>query len=98
LAEFEQANAADVDYIAYGPVFFTKTKDYFIGTKDVAAVLGMARKPVVFIGGISASNLPELLRLGARNIAVMRGILQAEDCAQAARGLKGMLIKPLHGR
>ncbi len=29
--EFKGANGADFDYIAFGPIFPTKTKDYFIG-------------------------------------------------------------------
>ena len=36
--QFKKANEEDFDYIAFGPVFPTKTKDYFIGTKDIGKV------------------------------------------------------------
>lgn len=77
--EFEKANEDDVDYIAYGPVFPTKTKDYFLGTGDVKKVLALARKPTFFIGGINLSNVDELVALGAKKIALIRGIAEAQD-------------------
>lgn len=86
--EFEKANADDVDYIAYGPIFTTKTKDYFLGTADVKEVLRIARKPVFLIGGINLSNIDELLAKGAKNIALIRGITESEDVLSAARGFK----------
>ncbi|MEW5758919.1 MAG: thiamine phosphate synthase [Candidatus Omnitrophota bacterium] len=79
LEQFQEANNKDFDYIAFGPVFPTQTKDYFIGTKDIEEVLKIAKKPVVFIGGINLSNISELLSAGVRNIALIRAILQAKD-------------------
>ncbi len=93
LDEFKAANQDDVDYIAYGPIFPTKTKDYFLGAKDVKEIIAIARKPVFFIGGINLDNLDELLKQGARNISLIRGIMQAEDIKAAARAFKDRLIK-----
>lgn len=93
LAELNRANKEDVDYIAYGPIFPTKTKDYFFGTKDIKEVLRIARKPVFFIGGINLSNLDEILKEGAKNIAVIRGIIQAEDIIGSTRNFKDRLIR-----
>ena len=95
--QVQEANEMDLDYIAYGPVFFTKTKDYFVGIEEIPELLRIAQKPVVFIGGIGVNNLPELLRLGAKNIAVMRAILQAKDSAEAGRRLKEMLKEQVLG-
>lgn len=97
LAELEKANGEDVDYIAYGPVFLTKTKDYVLGTKDIKEALKIAKKPVVFIGGINLSNLDEVLKQGARNIAVIRGIIEAEDISARAKSFKDRLVR-LGGR
>jgi len=83
--QFEKSNKEGVDYIAFGPVFPTKTKDYCIGTGDVKKVLGIAKKPVFFIGGIDLLNIDELLGMGAENIALIRGILEADDIEHAAR-------------
>ena len=90
--QFSKANETDVDYIAFGPIFHTLTKDYDIGTKDVERVLAIAKKPVVFIGGINMSNVDMLLEKGARNIAAIRSIVQAEDVRAAARELKEKVL------
>ena len=92
LDEVRKANSADIDYIAYGPVFATQTKKYFLGTKDVKAVLSLSKKPVVLIGGINLSNMDEVLGFGAKNIAVIRGILQAEDIESCTRDFKNKII------
>jgi len=74
-----EANSLDVDYIAYGPVFKTKTKDYFIGIDDVEKVLNLSRHPVFCIGGIDLDNIDFLIEKGVKNIAVIRGITQAKN-------------------
>lgn len=86
--QFEKANSADVDYIAFGPIFQTLTKNYFLGTNDIRKVMDMARKPVVFIGGINMSNIDKVMDEGARNIAVIRDIVQAEDVTARTKALK----------
>ena len=79
LDQFNAAVASCADYIAFGPVFKTPAKDYFLGTKDISAVLKNAKKPVFFIGGVTLDNLDKLLELGVKNIALIRDIIQAED-------------------
>lgn len=92
LEQFQRANQMDVDYVAFGPLFPTKTKSYHIGTGDVSRVLQTALKPVVFIGGINTDNLDLLLVAGASNIALIRDIMQAEDVAARAKWYKSRLI------
>ncbi len=92
LEQFKEANKSDVDYISFGPIFFTKTKDYFIGTQDIADVLKIALKPVIFIGGINILNLDDLLKKGARNIALIRGIVEAEDIGSMTKFFKAKLV------
>jgi len=91
LEQFKEANKSDVDYISFGPIFFTKTKDYFIGTQDIEDVLKTALKPVVFIGGINILNLDDLLKKGVRNIALIRGIVEAEDIRSRTKFFKAKL-------
>ncbi len=91
---YEQVEAAwgsDVDYIAFGPVFPTETKDYFIGTDEVEKVIRFAVKPVVFIGGIDPENINGLLGSGARNIAVIRAITRAVDIKEQVRSFKKII-------
>ncbi len=91
LSQFEKANEEDVDYIAFGPVFPTQTKDYCIGTGDVKKVLRIAKKPVFFIGGIDFLNIDELLSMGAENIALIRGITEAEEIVSKTRQFKNKI-------
>jgi thiamine-phosphate pyrophosphorylase len=93
LEQFEKANEEDVDYIAFGPIFPTKTKDYAIGTADIEDVMRLAKRPVFFIGGITIANMDEILNRGGRNVALIRGVSEAADMAKAARGFKEMLCE-----
>ena len=88
IEQFQNAVGADADYIAFGPIFETKTKDYFLGTKDVKKIAATAAKPVFFIGGINLSNIDIILKEGAKNIALIRGVSEAEDIASATKGFK----------
>lgn len=89
--QVEDANKEDVDYIGYGPVFRTAVKDKCVGTKDVGRILKISKKPVVFIGGITLSNIDELLNRGARNISLIRAITEADDIAGAAGNFRKKL-------
>jgi len=93
LDQLAKANEDDCDYIAFGPIFPTKTKDYSIGTKDVRRVLEIAGKPVFFIGGINLSNIDTLLGKGAKNIAVIRAMLEADDIKTMAEDFKCRLTE-----
>lgn len=95
LEQFRRANEADVDYLAFGPIFPTLAKSYHIGTGDIREALRIARKPVVFIGGIHAGNLDGLLDLGATRIALIRDIMQAEDVAARTRWYREKLSNSL---
>jgi len=90
--QFVSANNSDADYIAYGPIFPTKTKDYSIGLGEIGRVLETAVKPVIFIGGIDMDNIDQILDRGGRNIAVIRGITQADDITGKTIKLKEKII------
>lgn len=95
--EAREANRKDVNYIAFGPIFPTKTKNYHIGTGDIPIVLKQAEKPVVFVGGIDEENIDEVLSLGGRNVAMIRSLVGSDDISQAARNIKGKIRKRLEG-
>lgn len=88
LEQFCIANEADLDYIAFGPIFSTKTKDYSIGIKDISRVMQIAKKPVVFIGGIDLENVDLVLKEGGRNIAAIRSIACAENIKHIIKNYK----------
>ena len=103
MAQFKAANSGGsmaclgFDYIAFGPVFKTKTKDYFLGASDVKEVAGTAKKPVFFIGGINLTNIGSILKRGARNVALIRGITEAADIAHRTKEFKRLLRSSLRG-
>lgn len=89
----EQAKAAindGADYIGVGPIYRTFTK------KDVGEPLGFdyldyvskeVELPFVAIGGIKESNLDEVIRHGAKTIALVTEIVSADDIKATAAKL-----------
>lgn len=88
LEQFTLANEMDLDYIAFGPIFSTKTKEYYIGLENIESVLKIAKKPVVFIGGINLENIDLLIQKGVQNIAMIRGITKAKNVKTRIKNLK----------
>ena len=91
IEEFKQANSDDFNYIAFGPIFPTKAKDFFLGIDDIKEVLGIAIKPVIFIGGIDLTNIDSILRKGVRNIAVIRAITESDNITTAVENLRNKI-------
>lgn len=90
LAQARASLAAAPDYIGVGPVHATPTKKIPDPTLGVAAAAEMIRAvpyPAVAIGGLDSSTLPEVIRAGARNWAVVRAVCGASDPYAAIRGL-----------
>lgn len=88
LEDVRAANACDLDYVGYGPVFPTQTKDYSVGIEEIESVLAVSRFPVFFIGGINIPNIRILKDMGAENFAVITAITRAEDIARAIENLR----------
>ena len=80
----EQLRAADreqVDYIALGPIFGTASKenpDPSVGLENLKRLSGIARKPLVAIGGISRESAPGVLEAGADSAAVISDWLDGD--------------------
>ncbi len=93
LDEFKRSAADDVDYLAFGPIFQTKTKNYCIGTKEIKEIVDFSTRPVFFIGGIDLSNIDDVLDEGACNIALIRGITEASDISARTKEFKEKMHK-----
>ena len=92
----EQALAAvkeGPDYIGVGPIFETPTKPTYqpVGTDLIRQVARRVRIPFVCIGGINQDNLQQVLDAGARRVAVVRAIFEAEDVEQATKDIKKII-------
>jgi thiamine-phosphate pyrophosphorylase len=87
-AQFEEAEASSADYIAFGPVFPTGSKerpDPVVGLEALREMRSLTRKPLVAIGGITLANAPSVIEAGADSVAVIHDLLAAEDIGEQAR-------------
>ncbi|MBN3040835.1 MAG: thiamine phosphate synthase [Candidatus Omnitrophica bacterium] len=91
LEQVKEANSLDIDYIAYGPIYKTKTKDYTVGPEKIEDVIKTSRFPVVFIGGINKENIRAVLKRGARNMAMIREISESPDIKAKIKELKEII-------
>ena len=87
---FEQIREAltfPVDYIAYGPIFDTKTKDNPDNTvglaalKQVREIIGETN--LVAIGGIDGNNFRSVLDVGADSVAIISSLLSDAEQIEA---------------
>jgi thiamine-phosphate pyrophosphorylase len=68
------AESAKIDYLAFGPVFSTVSKDRpdpTVGIAGLRAIRALTRKPLVAIGGITRDNAVTCLEAGANSVAVI---------------------------
>jgi len=90
-AQVRAARAARPDYIAYGPVFATRTKqnpDPVQGLAALRAAVEIAGDiPVVAIGGIGPEQAAAVYATGAAAICAIAAVNGAADIAAAARAL-----------
>jgi thiamine-phosphate pyrophosphorylase len=95
-AQADQAVKLGVDYIGVGPLFQTFTK------KDVVPPVGLGyldyvvknhHIPFVAIGGIKQSNIAEVVKHGARCVALVTEIVGAGDIGARVRALRSEMSK-----
>jgi thiamine-phosphate pyrophosphorylase len=88
-----EIGAAKADYIGVGPVYATPTKEGrpAVGLDLVRFAAEHARMPWFAIGGIDGSNVADVAAAGARRIAVVRAIGDADDPERAAAELRSAL-------
>ena len=83
-----------VDYVAFGPVFSTESKDSSYLQRGLPLLEEIVHlsgiKPVVAIGGITLKNLNEILSTGARGAAVISAMTQAASPQQAVQDLSAV--------
>jgi thiamine-phosphate pyrophosphorylase len=88
LAQLAAADRTSADYIAFGPVFTTATKqnpDPVVGTELLREARRMTKKPLVAIGGITLERAAEVYRAGADSLAVIRDLIGAPNPGARAR-------------
>jgi thiamine-phosphate pyrophosphorylase len=95
----EQAEAAregGADYIGFGPMFPTGTKDTGYtprGLDALRAIRAAVSLPILAIGGITLENVAEVIGAGATAPAVISAIVAAPDIAAAAAEFSRRILK-----
>lgn len=82
---------AGASYVNIGPIFATQTKDVPTGVVGPAMIDAIAPRltiPWTTMGGIKEHNVGEVLRRGARHVAVVTAVTAARDVREAAANLR----------
>ncbi|MCK1363835.1 thiamine phosphate synthase [Bradyrhizobium sp. 62] len=81
--ELETALAAEPDYVALGPIFFTTLKSMRFEPQGIPKITEWKKRigniPLVAIGGIKFEHAAEIFAAGANSIAVVSDITQNAD-------------------
>ncbi len=88
LEQAKQAQDGGADYIGFGPIYGTTTKQTGYAARGIATlreIRNVMRIPIVAIGGINEGNVSETWNAGADAAAIISDILAAEDIAAKVR-------------
>jgi thiamine biosynthesis protein ThiS len=82
--------ATGANYVLAGHVYPSASKPGLppLGLAGLARIAAVAPCPVIAIGGITSDRVREAIRAGARGVAVIGAIFEAEDPHAAARALR----------
>ncbi|EGQ7903148.1 thiamine phosphate synthase [Vibrio alginolyticus] len=92
--QLAEADSLPIDYIGLSAIFATPTKT---NTKKFWAIDGLKMAlettslPIVAIGGINESNIPQLSATGVHGLALVSAICHAEDPKAASEYLLGLM-------
>ncbi|GAX62235.1 thiamine-phosphate pyrophosphorylase [Candidatus Scalindua japonica] len=88
-----QAQKDGADYIAIGPIYPTKTKEYepSIGIDAIPKISGAVNIPIIAIGAITLENLNEVLKAGAPRVAICSAIICAQDILSTTKQFNNKL-------
>ena len=93
ITQARQAQKDGADYIAIGPIYPTRTKDYepSIGIEVLQKISEAIDIPFIAIGAITLENLDEVLNAGASRVAVCSAIIGSKDIYSSTKRYKEKL-------
>lgn len=94
LEQFKAALSFYPDYLGFGPIYPTPTKkkpDAAVGTELLRQVLKITSVPVVAIGGIFPENIRSVLAAGAKNICLVRYLMESTELSERIDSLNNLL-------
>jgi thiamine-phosphate diphosphorylase len=83
------AETSGADYIGFGPIFASTTKDAgrIQGCDGITLIKQAVSIPVIAIGGITLEKVRDVISAGADGVAVITAILSAPDIGRAAEAM-----------
>jgi len=100
LEEALAVQAAGAGYVNIGPIFTTQTKPTTtgpVGPDLIAAIAPHLEIPFTCMGGVKMDNVGEVVSRGARHVAVVTAVTQAQDPRAAAAALRAAIIRGKNG-
>jgi thiamine-phosphate pyrophosphorylase len=88
--EASRVESTGASYYNIGPIFPTRTKSWsgdFLGPAAIPDISACCPLPFTVMGGIKQDNVSEVVRAGARTVAVVTAVTGADDPARACREL-----------
>jgi thiamine-phosphate pyrophosphorylase len=85
-----QAEGEGADFITFGPVYQTPSKAAYgppVGLSSLEEACRRLKIPVFALGGVKEGNAVDTLKAGAFGVAVISGIIGADDPALAASSI-----------
>ncbi|WP_041473140.1 thiamine phosphate synthase [Vibrio atlanticus] len=92
--QLREADSLPIDYIGLSALFTTPTKTNLKkhwGYDGIKMALETTKLPIVGIGGINESNIPQLVESGIHGLALVSAICHAEDPKQATQDLLSLM-------
>lgn len=88
LAEKEGA-----DYISAQSIFETSSKENVkvIGIEGLKSIVKVSSLPVIAIGGINKENVKDVIRAGARGVAVISAVISKGDVRESTEELRKLI-------
>ena len=80
-----EADSTSADYIAFGPLFATSTKenpDPVVGLRSLAEIKSRVSKPLVAIGGITLDRARSVIEAGADSLAVISDLYSTGEASE----------------
>lgn len=92
LAEAQAARAAGADFVVFGPVFETESKRVYGEPQGFSKLAEVTRElgefPVVAIGGITLENVGQCVDAGARGVAAIGMLNNAENMTSIVEAIR----------
>ena len=92
--QLQEADDLPIDYIGLSALFETQTKTNlkkYWGYEGIKLALETTKLPIVGIGGINESNIPQLVETGIHGLALVSAICHAEDPKKATKDLVNLM-------